>query len=220
MKFKIALIKCLFVSILVYAGQISAQHIKEGVKLSHYVFNEFAGGTVKMKSGEKYIQILNYNIVTGEMIFNNEGKFLAIANPENVDTIYINNRRFIPLNAKFYEVLVNTNMPLLLEFTSTINEPGVSIGYGAESKTTASQSMNSLISTGGAYDLKLPDGFTVTPGYSYWIMKEGKLEKAGSAKQLIKIFPDKKDVINDYVNKYHTNFSKREDIIILVQQIE
>jgi hypothetical protein len=220
MKFKSALVKYLLVPTLVYSGQIHAQHINEGIHLAHYVFNEFTTGTVKMKSGETYSQVLNYNILTGEMVFNNDGKFLAIASPASVDTVYISDRKFVPLNDKFYEVLVSKNIPLLLEFTSTINEPGVSIGYGGTSTTTASASLKSLISTGGAYDLKLPDGFTVTPGYSYWIMKEGKLEKAGNAKQLIKIFPGKKDVIDDYVKKYHTNFSKREDIIMLVEQIE
>ncbi len=71
---------------------------------------------VKMKSGETSNQVLNYNILTNEMIFNNAEKYLAIASPENVDTIYINNRKFIPLNNKFYEVLVNLHMPLQMRF--------------------------------------------------------------------------------------------------------
>jgi len=206
--------------IILYSNNIIAQHIDRGVKLVHYVFNEFSPGTVKMKSGETYNQVLNYNILTGEMIFENEGKYLAIASPGDVDTVYINDRKFIPLNNKFYEVLVNSNMPLLLEFTFTIREPGASIGYGATSNTTASTSLQTLVSTGGAYNLKLPDGFVVTPGYTYWIRKDNKLEKAGSSKQLSKIFPDKSDMINDLVKKNNINFSKREDVIMLVQQIE
>lgn len=173
-----------------------------------------------MKSGETSNQVLNYNILTNEMIFNNAEKYLAIASPENVDTIYINNRKFIPLNNKFYEVLVNSNTPLLLEFTSTISDPGASTGYGGTSTTTAATSFKSLVNTGGAYELKLPDGFTVKPGYAYWIMKDGKLEKAANAKQLIKIFPDKKDMINDAVKKNDLKLSRREDIISMVKLIE
>ncbi len=175
---------------------------------------------VKMKSGETSNQVLNYNILTNEMIFNNAEKYLAIASPENVDTIYINNRKFIPLNNKFYEVLVNSHMPLLLEFTSTISDPGASTGYGGTSTTTAATSFKSLINAGGAYELKLPDGFTVKPGYGYWIMKDGKLEKAANTKQLIKIFPDKKDMINYAVKKNDLKLSRREDIIRLVKLIE
>ena len=130
----------LSIILILYSNNIIAQHVDQGVKLVHYVFNEFNPGTVKMKSGETYNQVLNYNILTGEMIFENEGKYLAIASPENVDTVYINDRKFIPLNNKFYEVLVNSQYLYLLEFTFTITEPGTSIGYGGTSTTTASTS--------------------------------------------------------------------------------
>ena len=214
------MIKCLLILTIFFASQANAQHLDHGVKLAHYVFKEFTPGTVKMKSGESYSQLLNYNILTNEMIFNSDSKYLAIANPENVDTVKISGRKFIPFNNKFYEILVNSNMPLLFEFTATINDPGASTGYGGTSTTTATTSFKTLVSSGGAYDLKLPDGFTVIPGYAYWIMKYGKLEKAGSAKQLIKIFSAKKEMINDLVKKNSTNFSKRDDVTALVKQIE
>lgn len=220
MKARFKATKCFLAILILFSNFINAQHVDPGVKLYHYVFNEFNPGTVKMKSGETYSQILNYNILTNEMIFNNSGKYLAIASPENVDTIYISNRKFIPLNNKFYEVLVNSSMSLLLEFTSSISEPGTSIGYGGTSTTTASTSFKSFVNSGGAYDLKLPDGFKVVPGYVYWVLKNGQLEKVGSVKQLIKIFPDKKDIINDAVKKNDLKLSKREDIITLIKLIE
>lgn len=201
-------------------NNVFSQYPDRSIKLTHYVFNEFRPGTVKMKSGETYTQVLNYNILTSEMIFDNNGKYLAIAAPDKVDTVYISDRKFIPMNNKFYEVLLSSPKPLLLEFTYTINEPGTSIGYGSTSTTAATTSLSSLVSTGGAYALKLPDDFKVIPGYNYWIMKEGKLEKAGNAKQFAKIFPDKKDEINDLVKKNNPNFSKREDVVELVKEIE
>ncbi len=201
-------------------GNSNGQHLNREVKLSHYAFDDFTPGMVKLKGGETYSKLLNYNIVTNEMIFENEGKFLAIANPENVDTVLINDRKFIPLNNKFYEVLINSNLPLLLEFTAAVNEPGVSVGYGSASATSASYSLKSLITSGDVYELKLPEGFTVIPGYSYWILKNNKIERADSKKQLMNIFPAKKERINELVKKNNTNFSKRDDLIELVKQIE
>jgi len=199
---------------------IIAQNVNQPVALTQYVFNAFSPGIVKMKSGEVSTQSLNYNIVTNEMIFNNNGSYMAIAQPENVDTVFINNRKFIPLNKKFYEILVDEKFPLLLEFTATIHEPGNPIGYGINSSTNATSNLKSIISSGGSYSLKLPDGYSVIPGYNYWILEDGKLRKAGSDKQLIKIFPDKKDEINDFLKKNNTNFSKREDMILLIQHLE
>ena len=66
---------------------------------------------------------------------------------------------------------------LLLEFSASVSEPGTSPGYGGTSSTTALTSFKSLVNAGGAYELKLPDGFKVIPGFDYWIMKDEKLER-------------------------------------------
>lgn len=214
------IVRYVVVLLLLYSNDLFAQNAGQAVRLLHYVFNGFTPGTVKMRSGETFSRVLNYNILTGEMIFDNNGNFLAIADPQKVDTVYISNRKFIPLNAKFYEVLLPTPMPLLLEFTFTIKEPGTEIGYGITTTTSATTALTSLINSGGAYRLTLPDDFKVLPGYVYWISKNGNLEKAGSVKQLIKIFPDKKDRINDLVKTNDVNFSERENVISLVRQVE
>ena len=93
---------------------VCAQDTTKAVALSHYVFEKFTKGRVLLRSGMVSEQVLNYNILTGEMIFDAGDKYLAIAEPQNVDTIYINNRRFIPVGIKFYEVLTHTRAPLLL----------------------------------------------------------------------------------------------------------
>jgi hypothetical protein len=212
--------KYFFIAAFFFANVTFAQHQTPGVKLVQYVFNEFTPGTVKMKSGETSQQLLNYNIITNEMVFENNGSYAAIADPKNVDTVYIASIKFIPLNNKFYEVLVNGNTPLLYESTASVSEPGASIGYGGTSTTTASSLYQSLLRDGGAYSLKLPDGFKVIAKHQFLILKGGKLEKAGSEKQLSKVFPDKKEMINNLSKKYHTDFSKPEDVARLVKQIE
>lgn len=205
---------------MLYGNCVMAQHVDRPVVLSHYVFNEFKQGQVKLKSGEAYSQVLNYNILTGEMIFSKDGKYLAIQTPQEVDTVYIEDRKFIPADNKFYEVLANTPAPLLLEYTYTVNQPGTSTGYGSSTTTTAASSFKSLVNTGGAYDLKLPDDFKVIPGYTYLIYKDGKYQKANNTKQLSKIFPEKKSLVDDLIKKHNTSFSKREDVVVLVKEIE
>ncbi len=214
------MIKYLLSILLLFGINANAQLVNKSVVLVQYAFDQFLPGNIKMKSGETYDRVLNYNIVTNEMIFENNAKYLAIANPENVDTVTINQRKFIYLNNKFYEILFNSKMPLLLEYTATVKEPGTSTGYGITSNTASASSLKSLISQGGSYTLQLPEGYTVIPGYEYWILKNGQLEKAGNEKQLIRVFPEKKDAIKNFVQKNQTNFSKSEDIIMLVKSLE
>jgi hypothetical protein len=144
---------------------------------------------------------------------------MALANPENADTVFILDRKFLPVNHEFYELLTSTAYPLFLEYTCTIKEPGNDIGYGMSSVTTASPAVKSLIQSGGAYSLKLPDGFKVMPDSVYWIFKDGKYQKANSAKQLVNALPGKKNKINELIKKNNTSFTKRQNIIDLVKQL-
>ncbi|MEO8720158.1 MAG: hypothetical protein ABI372_03580 [Ginsengibacter sp.] len=212
--------KYFFIAVLFFAGNTYAQRPANAVKLVQYTFDAFMPGIVKMKSGEANKQNLNYNIITNEMVFDNNGKYAAIADPGNVDTVYINDRKFIPLNNKFYEVLVGGRMPLLYESTASVSEPGVSTGYGGTTNTSATSSYQSLLRDGSAYNLKLPEGFNVIPKHEFYILTDGKLEKAGSEKRMSKVFSDKKDLIKDFVKKNKTDFSKPEDVAQLVRQIE
>ena len=196
-------------------------YAQQAVVLSHYVFPAFSKGKVQQKNGSVDEAMLNYNILSKEIVFQSgPAQYLALANPEKVDTVFIMERKFVPVNNGFYELLSNAAYPLFLEYTCTIKEPGSDIGYGMNSVTTASPAVKSLIQSGGAYSLKLPDGFQVVTGSEYWLFKDGKYQKAGTARQLAAILPEKKEKISELVKKNNTNFSKPQDVIDLVQQLQ
>jgi hypothetical protein len=193
---------------------------QEAVALSHYVFPVFSKGLVFQKNGSTDEAMLNYNVLSREMIFESSpGQFLALANPEKIDSVVIYGRIFIPVNNEFYELLTRSVYPLYLQYSCTVKEPGNDIGYGMSSVTTASPAIKSLIKSGGAYTLKLPDGFEVVPVYNYWILADGKYEKSNNARQMAAALPGKKEKINELVKKNNTNFSKKQDIVNLVQQL-
>jgi hypothetical protein len=207
--------------IIVMAFVVGCYHVNaQPVQLTHYVFDSFYKGKVKVKTGVTSEQILNYNILTNEMIFDDGGRLLAIGNAADVDTVFIQGRKFVPAEGKFYEVLTNTTLPLLMEFTATIDAPTASVGYGNASGATNTTSISTLVKSGDVYGLKLPDDFKLVPGFTFRILKEGKYVKAGSAKQLTGIFPEKKKRISELIKKNNTNFSKRSDLIKLVQEIQ
>jgi hypothetical protein len=201
------------------ANHLAAQIAVQPVALQHYILDSFTNGTVLQKSGAVTSQPLNYNVLTGEMIFDAGGRYLAIAEPQNVDTVFIQNRKFVPIDNKFYELLTNTPVPLFLEYTCTVQEPGSSVGYGAASNATAATPLKTLINTGGAYALKLPDDFKIKVSHNYWVLKDGNLKKTNTVQQLINTFPHKKRFIADWVKAELTNFSHPNDVIRLVQQL-
>jgi hypothetical protein len=193
---------------------------QEAVPITHYVFPTFCKGRVFQKSGSVDEAMLNYNVLSREMIFESSpGQYLALADPGTIDSVLILGRIFIPVNNEFYESLTKTAYPLFLQYACTVKEPGSDIGYGMSSVTTASPAIKSLIKSGGAYTLKLPDGFEVMPVYNYWVWTDGRYQKVNNAKQLAAALPAKKETIGELVKKNNTNFSKKQDIVKLVQQL-
>ncbi len=195
-----------------------AQKRTEPVKLSHYVFETFRPGKVKVKSGVVSDQVLNYNILTGEMIYESQGKPLAISNPADVDTVTIEGRIFVPADNKFYELLSSGKAALFLETTCTVSEEGTPLGYGMASNTTASASFRELLQSGGAYSLKLPDNFKVVPKYNFLVFYDGRYQKANNLQQLSRIFPAKKKQLKDFAAKNNTHFENRSDLIAIVSE--
>lgn len=191
----------------------------QAVPLVHYVLDSFTNGKVLMKSGTSSEQKMNYNILTGEMIFIDNGKFLAIATPEEVDTVFIAQRKFVPVEGHFYEWLAGIQPALLKEYSSTIEEPKTETGFGS-TNTTAANSLKQLIRSGGAYELKLPDDFKFIPKNSYWVEKDKRLYKVTNVKQLINLYPAKKSWIEDWWKQHDARFSKQEDLVALVTAMQ
>lgn len=205
---------------LLSAVSAHTQPLNSAVRLTHYVYPSFTKGQVQVKSGVVSEQELNYNIITGEMIFKHNGQYLAIANPEQIDTIQIDGRKWVPVNNKFYEVLLTANTPLYEEFTSTVKEPGSSNGYGTTSGTNATAPLRSLIQTGGVYGLELPADFQVIQRSFYWLKSGGMYYKISSVNDVIKVFPDKKAFISNWVKQNKTKFNNRADVLALMVQIQ
>ncbi len=131
---------------LLAAARTQAQSANQvlGSSLSHYVFEQFLSGKVYLHSGEVSERKLNYNALTREMIFEENGQPMAIANPENVDSVVIVGHKFIPADKKFYEWIAGNSYPVFAEYVCTVQEEGVSSGYGSSSNTSASNTMKSF----------------------------------------------------------------------------
>lgn len=200
------------------APQAEAQ-TTQPVKLLHYALDSFSTGKVLMKSGEASVQTLNYNLLTNEMVFMRGSDFLAIARPQDVDTVFIQNRKFVPVANRFYEWLAGKEPALFLDYTCTVKEPGTETGFG-KTTTGAASSPKSLISSGGAYQLKLPDDFTVVPSTVYWIKKEGKFEKVSNAGGVAKLYPAKASVVEAWMKDKKNRFSNREDLAALINTMQ
>ena len=176
-----------------------------------------------MKTGKRNIAMLNYNSLTEEMIFENNGQKRAVGINEIllVDTVYIKDRKFVALNEKFVELVHHSKWDLYVEHKCNVEEQGKPAGYGGETQTGAATSVSSLYTQGRVvYDLKLPDAYKTKPYSIYWLKKNGELYKFMNMRELKKTYEDKKDLYKKYLKINRVKFQDQEGIIQLIGYME
>lgn len=196
----------------------SAQEKKKTI--THYLFPEFTQGEVLMKKGVVKEALLNFNALTEEMIFEANGIKLAVAQLELIDTIYINGRKFFPLNGKFFEVLYRSKYDLYAEHKCSVNDPGKPAGYGTSSQTGAATTYSTFFSGNRVYEMNLPESIETTPFTIYYLKKDGNLIKFISLKQLMKELPEKSSLFKKFIREKDISYDDPQSLVRLVQFLE
>lgn len=190
------------------------------IELTHYLFPEFTKGVVLMKNGMKNETSLNYNSLTEEMIFETNGTKLAVSQLDKIDTIFIKNQKFVPINNKFLEIVYQSKYTLFAEHKCSIKDPGKPSGYGGTSQTSATSTYSSYFSGGQVYELKLPEGYQTKPFVDYWLRKDGQINKFLSLRQLSKFFSDKEDLFKVFVKKQDVKYDDTASLVELIKFLE
>lgn len=196
-----------------------AQPTSGRVVLLHYALDSFYTGRVLLKNGTSSPQTLNYNTLTNEMIFVSAGRYMAIANPQEVDTVFIAQHQFVPIAGKFCEWLGGVQPALFKEYTCSVKEPEAQAGFG-KTNVSAASALNTLVHSGGAYNLSLPLDFDLVPGVMYYLRSKGKMYKLTNAKQVAKTIAAKKDAVEAWLKTGPSKFSTEEEMIRFVKSIQ
>jgi len=187
------------------------------VNLPNLLLPRFTNSLVKMKSGEKRRAVLNYNLIDQEMVFMQRGQFYVLDDPQLIDTVYMANRTFVPLEKGFYELAVTGPATLFIQHKAYAESLGVPTAFGARSQTTSYNYVKMIFGGNGAINLKFPDEFTIADDTEYWIRKDGVMVSFKSQRQFLKIFPEKKKEIDRYISENQVDFKNKQSIINLVQ---
>jgi hypothetical protein len=194
--------------------QICAQ-TEPGQNMVQYLFPGFVKSVVKMKAGKDLYLLLNYNTVTETMVFLQNGQFFDMQNAEAVDTVYLNNKKFIPFENVFLEVIVNGAIPFYFQHKGSLVDPGKPSGYGGTSELAASNYISSLSRSTGYYNIKLPSGFNVIQSFVNWVRVKSGMTSFINERQFLKIFPDKAVQIKQFMRKSGIKFYEGDDMVKL-----
>jgi hypothetical protein len=184
----------------------------------HYVLPDFVEGSALMKNGKTQDAVMNYNMVTEEMIFEKGDTKLAMTNLEAVDTVYLGTRKFIPHGKVFYEVLLSDKISLFIKHKCNLLQAGTPAGYGGTSETSATTSISILVNSGSMYKLQLPKEYRVKDASQFWISMDNSESIVTSQKQFLKIFPEKSKELEQFIKQNKLNVRKQDDLVILINK--
>lgn len=198
---------------------INAQ-VKVSDKVPQYLFSAFADGIVVKKNGEKVVARLNYNIVTEEMIFIDNGMFLAMDGNASVDTVYLNNMVFIPAEKAYYELAFKGKIKLFVQFSGSARVEGKDVGYGGTSQTSRVTSYSAVGNGSVMYRMELPENLVIDRNITYFVELDGKMERFIGKRAFLNLFKNHKKELEAFIKEQNTDFENYTDVLTLINYLD
>ena len=191
----------------------------DSIRAAGYLFADFVEGSVLMKSGSTEKARLNYNTNNQEIGFMKDGQYMELTSVETIDTVYINGKKFLPYHEKFYMVLTtSTDMPLLALIYNKPVPQSVSIEHSGLEKRNSATVSNNVTNAYSNHNFK--SYFELTYQKKFFLLKGKVLLKANSQQEIINIYPDKKDLIKNFIKENKTNFNEEKDVVALLTALK
>jgi hypothetical protein len=118
--------------ILILSLPLKSQTTSDGSS-PQFLFPDFTTGKVKMKNGSSQSIVLNYNTVSEKMVYEKDDKLYDMISTELMDTVFVQNSKFVPVGQVFYEVLLEAPVSLFVQHKGDLLPPGAPAGYGGTS---------------------------------------------------------------------------------------
>lgn len=183
-----------------------------------YLYPEFVDGVVLLKNGQTQKAVMNYNMATEKMVYIKDGVYYDLLSLEITDTIYLNNSKFVPVGQVFYEVVLKGTVTLFIQHSASLLPPAKPGAYGTRTETSSVTMVSTYGSSGGKlYNLKLPSDYKIVLKPVYWIRKDYRMHSFVNSGQFLRIFPENKSRLKEFIKTNKIKFDRRNDVVRLVQ---
>ena len=193
----------------------TAQQSPDNTLPKSYLFDHFIKGTVLSKSGAVDEAPLNYNADDQSIVFFRDGQTFILTNLETIDTIYIQNRKFVAADNIFYEVLTDLSEVSLFVTYHSKTRPLTAISNHDSTTRKAGNDVSNTVTD--VYVTRPFNGDNLVEiQKTYWLGQGNSKYKANTQKQFIKVFFPNESAIKQYIKESNINFSSSDDLVKLV----
>ena len=205
----------IMVIILSFSLPLKSQTTSDGSS-PQFLFSGFTIGQVKMKNGRSQTTMFNYNTVSEKMVYEKDGNLYDMVNLEMIDTVFLQNSKFVPVGKVFHEVLLIAPISLFVQHKGELLHAGTPAAYGGTSQVSSTKLMSSVELSSGYYNLKLPADYIVKADPVYWIRKDNNMYSFINERQFLKIFPGKEGELKQFIKQNRIKFDNLSNLVRLI----
>lgn len=197
---------------------LGAQTADEPSSMPQFLFPGFSDATIIFKDGRTKKMEMNYNMVSGRMVFRELGNILDIQTPGLIDTVVIDGSVFVKSGSRFLELLLKAPVSLFIDHKGEIVPAGKPAGYGGTSQVSATTTISVLGGENGYYNLKLPPQYVVRTEKVYVLKdKDGGLSNFSTSRQFLRLFPDLEPQLQEFIKRNRIKFDDGRSVARLAE---
>lgn len=190
---------------------------------SAMLFPTYKQGTILLKGNKKVNVPINYNATKHQMMYKQGDDEMILGNIHTVDSVLIDKHRFIPIKNRFYEVIPVNSEFLLVDWNISMTNIGYKGAYGQVTHSKV-HSYNISAMTHDIYHTEARptsslEVYRRSNNNTYYIIQNQKLQKFKDKKSLLKLFPERKEEIENLIKEKKTMFKNVEDVVELMKRI-
>lgn len=187
--------------------------------LPNLVLPKFTEGTVILKTGASYNAVMNYEMLDQQMLVVNNGKYFLVRDKHLVDTIIIGDRKFVPVEVGYNEVLASGKVALFMEHKCILESKGGLVPFDTRSASGGLAGKTISYGQGGVLEQRIPSNYDIVDISEVWVRKDGVMNRFSNKKQFLKMFDEWNNELNQFIKQNNTDFQNLADISELVRYI-
>jgi len=179
-----------------------------------YQFPQFVQGVVIFKDGTSAPGRLNYNRLIAELQFiDPKGDTLSLANEQMIRTAFIGPDTFYYSDGYVRQISGGSRVKMgeRIAFKEYIQKPGA---YGLSSATTASNNLSVLLNR-RTVDLNVSQELVLVKNTNFLIGDKFNAFVVADKNVILKMFPDNRPAIEDFIEKNKISFTKADHMVQL-----
>jgi len=189
--------------------------------LSAYLFDDYHDAVVYFRDGRKSAEKVNYNLVESALYFidKRDGQIKVVSDYTVIDSLIIVGRTFL-LDGNNALEKVSAAPVIYIRFNANSAYKPQTIGYGISSDLASVDAYSSASFQGIRTDLEGKERQVSKIYHDYFIEQNGKRRRFSNFRQLHRIYPAHRKILEKYVAEHELDFNDVAGMITLCRYVE